>query len=99
MTAALLVAVRLQTIAASAQTRAERICRAQQLKSSTPLGPDGGAGNSANVFQVTNDSPQVCTLNGVPHVRPFDERNRRISLKICANLSGLHLSREGEQAG
>jgi hypothetical protein len=68
-----------------AAATATRGCRSEQLKTSTPAGPDGGLGHYAYVYQVTNSSQQVCTLSGVPRVRLVDEHNRELHISICTN--------------
>lgn len=60
-------------------------CYSGLLKTSTPDGPDGGAGHFAYVYQVTNSSQQTCTLSGVPRVRLLDEHHRDLHISICSN--------------
>jgi hypothetical protein len=60
-------------------------CEPQQLTAGKALGPDGGAGNSASVFQVVNSSRQTCILTGVPILRLLNERDQPLNLTICAN--------------
>jgi hypothetical protein len=74
-------------IAVFAQTspNATPECVPHQLKASTPPGPDGGAGNSASVFQASNISQETCNLTGVPILRLLNERHEPMNLAICSN--------------
>jgi hypothetical protein len=68
-------------------------CDSRQLTTSTPAGPDGGAGNSAYIFQVTNTSSKTCVLSGVPTLDLFDERGGRVrTIMICANCANYLFS-------
>jgi hypothetical protein len=72
-------------ISAQAQTSPYPGCRSNQLKINRSDGPDGGAGNSALVYQATNTSRQACALSGVPRLMLLDEKGRPLHLTICGN--------------
>jgi len=85
----LFAAAALITAPAFAQAASNAIpeCEPGQLKTSNPPGPDGGAGNSASVFQVINASRQTCILTGVPKLRLLDGRGKVLNLSICTNCA------------
>jgi Protein of unknown function (DUF4232) len=86
--AALCIVMGLATLPVLSQTEEsngpDTKCQTEQLTTSIPDGPAGGLGHGALVYQVTNASQKLCTLEGVPSLRLFDDRKRKLELSSCA---------------
>ena len=104
--ASLRIVIGLATLPVLAQTvkssGLDNKCQPEQLTTSMPAGPAGGLGHDALVYQVTNASQKLCTLEGVPSLRLFDDRKRKLELSSCAECDSnirLNLFKQQDSMG
>ncbi len=64
----------------SAEPQAAHPCQAAQLRASLP-GDSGHAGIEEVTFGLTNESPEVCVLNGVPAPHCLDRGAPAVPLR------------------